>query len=270
MRSKPRRGTTTNRRSESGKLSSSDRAPLTTAPEQPEWGVVVGGASGIGRAVVSRCVDRGSNVLILDRDVAAARQVAGELGTRGPDVDVCACDVRVVESLERAARYARDRCGQIRYLVLTFGITEAGGICEGDPERWRDVLETNVSGVAHCLRGFGKMIADSRGQAVVIASLSGRESYAGQPMYIASKWAVTGLAHSVRKEWRQLGVRVTVIAPGIVDTPMSRSNPFAQPLFESIRPLTAEDVAEAVDFVLTRPAHVLIRELQLQPLDQDI
>jgi NADP-dependent 3-hydroxy acid dehydrogenase YdfG len=105
---------------------------------------------------------------------------------------------------------------------------------------------------------------------VILASLSGRNAYAGQVAYIASKWASVGLGHSLRKEGQAAGVRVTLIEPGLVDTPMSRANPRAQPLFERVEPLRSEDVAAAMLYVLEQPPNVLISELALQPLGQEI
>jgi NADP-dependent 3-hydroxy acid dehydrogenase YdfG len=133
------------------------------------------------------------------------------------------------------------------------------------------VLETNLLGVAYALRAFLPSLERVRGgRAIVVASLSGRETYAGQPLYIASKWGVVGLTHSVRKEAQARGVRVTLIEPGLVDTPMSRSNPHAQRLFEQVVPLSPDDVARAIIYVLEQPANVLVRELALQPVAQEI
>jgi NADP-dependent 3-hydroxy acid dehydrogenase YdfG len=96
------------------------------------------------------------------------------------------------------------------------------------------------------------------------------EAYAGQSLYIASKWGAVGLSHSVRAEAQAKGVRVTLIEPGLVDTPMSRSNPHARRLFEQINPLSPADVARAVVLVLEQPVNGLVRESVLQPIGQEI
>ena len=142
----------------------------------------------------------------------------------------------------------------------------------GDAEaRWKEVLETNVLGVFHAVRGALPAMQRARyGHIVLISSLSGRESYVGEPVYIASKWAIVGFGNSLRKEAARFGVKVTLIEPGLVDTPMARANPFAKPLFDAFEPLRPEDVAEAIAFVLSQPPRVLVRELAMQPLGQEI
>jgi NADP-dependent 3-hydroxy acid dehydrogenase YdfG len=234
-------------------------------------GVVVGGGSGIGRATCLALRGKATAVIVADRDIEAAEIVAQTLAASGCAAKAFRCDVRNIDQVQALREFAVAQLSSVNFAVLSAGITQSGGIAAGDPDRWRPVLETNVLGVAYCLRAFSECLAGAPGgQAVVIASLSGRESYAGQPLYIASKWGVVGLAHSVRKEAQAKGVRVTLIEPGLVDTPMSRSNPHAQRLLEQISPLSPDDVARAVVFVLEQPANVLVRELALQPVGQEI
>ena len=234
-------------------------------------GVVIGGASGIGRATCLALRERAAALVVADRDSDAATSVARLLSASGCAAVSYACDVRDLAQVAALREFAVATLEQVDFLVLSAGITQSGGIVEGDSERWRPVLETNLLGVAYALRVFLTALERAPGgQAVVIASLSGRETYVGQPLYIASKWGVIGLTHSVRKEAQTRGVRVTLIEPGLVDTPMSRSNPHAQRLFEQVVPLSPDDVARAIAYVLDQPANVLIRELALQPVGQGI
>ncbi len=232
-------------------------------------GVVVGGGSGMGRATSMALAAAGCRLLVADRDGSAAAAVAGESSTADRPAGSMVCDVTNLEEVEALRDHAESTLGTIDFLVVTSGITQGGGIVEADASRWRKLLETNVLGVAHCLRAFLPSLARAEaGQAVLLASLSGRNSYAGQPLYIASKWGELGLVHSVRKEAQKLGVRVSLIEPGLVDTPMSRANPFAQPLFKEVEPLTPDDVARAIVYVLQQPPNVMILELALQSVRQ--
>src|SRR5919202_4075332 len=86
--------------------------------------------------------------------------------------------------------------------------------------------------------------------------------------YIASNWGLIGFGHSVRKEVGPYGIRVTLIEPGAVDTPLTRGAPRVRPLIEAIDPLLPDDVARAVLFAYQQPAHVVINELALRPLNQ--
>ena len=173
--------------------------------------------------------------------------------------------------VESAAELCLSTYGRIDFVVASAGIADTSSMADGDPERWRIVIETNVLGVFHAVRGaLPAMQRAGRGHIVLIASLSGREAYVGEPVYIASKWAVVGFGNSLRREASPLGVKVTLIEPGLVDTPMARANPFAKPLFDAFDPLRPEDVADAVEFVLSRPQNVLVRELAMQPLGQEI
>jgi NADP-dependent 3-hydroxy acid dehydrogenase YdfG len=234
-------------------------------------GVVVGGGSGIGRATCLALAAAGCRLLIADRNADAAATVAREISSDGRPALTFTCDIRNLEEVEALRDRAEELLGTVDFLVVTSGITQGGGIVEADAGRWRQLLETNVLGVAHCLRAFLPTLARSNaGQAVVLASLSGRDAYAGQPLYVASKFGEIGLVHSVRKEAQKLGVRVSLIEPGLVDTPMSRANPFAQTIFAQIEPLKPDDVARAIVYVLEQPPNVLIVEVALHPVFQNI
>jgi NADP-dependent 3-hydroxy acid dehydrogenase YdfG len=232
-------------------------------------GVIVGGSSGIGRATCLALAPRGAHLLVVARHVDRAAAVAREASAAGAAAEPFACDIRNLEEVEALRDYASKTLGKVDFLVVSSGITQGGGIVDADTDRWRPLLETNLLGVAHCLRVFlPELESSGPGQAVIVASLSGRESYPGQPMYIATKWGELGLVHSVRKEAQSRGVRVTLIEPGLVDTPMSRGNPYAQQIFAQIEPLTPEDVAGAIVYVLDQPPNVLIVELSMQPIAQ--
>jgi NADP-dependent 3-hydroxy acid dehydrogenase YdfG len=234
-------------------------------------GVVVGGGSGIGRATCLALAAAGCRLLIADRNADAADAVAREVSSADRPAATVTCDIRNLDEVEALRVRAEEALGTVDFLVVTSGITQGGGIVDADPDRWRLLLETNVLGVAHCLRAFLPALARAEaGQAVVLASLSGRDAYAGQPLYIASKFGEIGLVHSVRKEAQKLGVRVSLIEPGLVDTPMSRANPFAQAIFAEIEPLKPDDVARAIVYVLEQPPNVLIVEVALHPVFQNV
>jgi NADP-dependent 3-hydroxy acid dehydrogenase YdfG len=153
-------------------------------------------------------------------------------------------------------------------VVAGAGITAWGKLAESDPAPWAGVLMTNVLGVAHTLRAtLPTMISQGSGHVVVLASVSGRTTYVGEPIYIASKWALVGLGRAVRAELAGTGVRLTLIEPGIVDTPLVRDTPEGRAELEGVQALQPEDIAEAIVFAVTRPARVDVDEVMITPTD---
>jgi NADP-dependent 3-hydroxy acid dehydrogenase YdfG len=231
-------------------------------------GIVTGGGSGIGAATVRALADAGARVVGADVREAAARETAEAVGER---VVAATADVRRFEETLGLRDVCLDAFGRIDFVVANAGVADTGAMHDGDPEQWRAVVETNVLGVAHTIRAVLPTLRDQRGgDVVLVASASGRISYTGEPLYIASKWAVVGLGHALRKETREYGVRVALIEPGIVDTPLARSTPAGVHELENAVPLQPEDVARTIVFTLSQPPHLGIRELLVQPVAQEL
>src|SRR5690606_20228311 len=133
---------------------------------------------------------------------------------------------------------------------------EPGGFSGAPPESWRRMVDTNILGVAYTLRTTLSHLKSSRGHVLITSSVSGGRVIAGS-MYSATKWAVTAIGYNLREELRGTGIRVTLIEPGIVDTPF-----FDEPKPDGLRP---EDVARAVVYALDQPAGVDLHELTILP-----
>ena len=231
-------------------------------------GIVTGGGSGIGAAIVREIARLGARVVVADLSPERAAAVAAAVGEGAVGV---AADVRRFADLEAARDACLERFGRLDFAVANAGVADSSTMSEGDPERWKLVIDTNVLGVAQTVRAaLPTMLAQGGGHLVLMASVSGREPYAGEPIYAATKWAVVGLGHALRKETVGTGVRVTLVEPGIVDTPLVRSNPFAVAWMETIAPLADEDVARAVAFALSQPPHMAINEIVLRPVGQEV
>jgi NADP-dependent 3-hydroxy acid dehydrogenase YdfG len=114
------------------------------------------------------------------------------------------------------------------------------------------------------------MTAARSGHVFIVASVSGREAYPGEAVYIGSKWGQVGFAHSLRQEVMDDGIRVTVVEPGIVDTPLTRDNPVVRPILEASEPLEPGDVARAIAYAYAQPGHVVLSELTIRPLRQRV
>jgi NADP-dependent 3-hydroxy acid dehydrogenase YdfG len=228
--------------------------------------IVTGAAHGIGASVARRLAGGGASVVLADLDEPAARALSNEITVSGASCISQGCDVRSYEEVEHLWAIAERAFGPVRAAVAAAGVVEAGSLAAGDVAAWKAVLETNALGTAHVVRAaLGRMAAAGDGHIVVIGSTSGLETYVGEPIYCASKWAVTGLVDVLRKEAAPLGVRVTLIAPGLVDTRLSRSSPLGRAELEQLEPLQPEDVANAVEFALNQPAHVVISQIVMRP-----
>ena len=232
--------------------------------------IVTGAAHGIGASVALRLARGGASVVVADIDEPAARQVFEQIVAMGTGSVSHACDVRAYDEVERLFSAAEDRLGPVRAVVIAAGVVEAGTLRSGDVAAWKAVLETNVLGTAHVIRAALSRMADRRdGHIVVIGSTSGLETYVGEPMYCASKWAVTGLVDVLRKEAAPLGVRVTLIAPGLVDTRLSRSSPLGLDELQRLEPLQPDDIARLVEFALGQPDHVAIGQIVVRPRGEE-
>jgi NADP-dependent 3-hydroxy acid dehydrogenase YdfG len=230
---------------------------------------VTGGLSGIGAAVAVEFGRLGGRLVLGDRSTGRAEEVLAAVREAGGEAMAVQADVRDYEQLAGLARTALERFGRIDVLVANAGIADQSPAHGGDTERWRAVVETNLLGTAYAVRAvLPAMLEQGSGHVFITSSVSGREAYVGEPVYIASKWGQVGFAHALRQEVADAGVRVTVVEPGIVDTPLIRGNPVVRPLLEATEPLAPEDVARAIAYAYRQPAHVVVSELTIRPLRQ--
>jgi NADP-dependent 3-hydroxy acid dehydrogenase YdfG len=231
-------------------------------------GIVTGSRRGIGWAVARRLSGAGASLVLADIaescDPDSSRDLPPDRTRR------VEADVRRLEDVEHAARRCREQFGRIDFVVANAGTCDQGSLAEGDPDVWRAVVETNLLGVAHTIRAvLPTMREQGSGHIVLMASVSGREIYEGQPMYLASKWGVVALGYSLRRELAPEGIRVTLVEPGLVDTELSRATaPWA--FKDGVQPLDPDDVARAVAFAVLEPEHVTINEIVLRPRHQAI
>ena len=230
-------------------------------------GVVTGAGRGIGEGCAAEFVRHGAKVVLADMDGPAAENAATALRGLDGEAIACATDVRSWESVQAAIAACTESFGGIDFIVANAGIGDYSALDTGDPERWRLVLETNLLGVLHTVRAaLPTMKAQGFGHIVLMASIAGRWTWVGEPVYIAAKWGVVGLGWALRKEALEHGVRVTMIEPGMVDTPLVRSTPEGRSELERYAALGIDDVARAVAFAIAQPEGVAISELMINPV----
>jgi len=232
-------------------------------------GLITGGVSGIGAAITAELRGRGATVVAVDRYAQPASAAAAPESEPAQPTREVAGDVRDFTAMAAISDRVHAEFGRLDFIVANAGITDWGLMSTGDPERWHDVIDTNVLGVAHTIRAaLPVLVAQGHGHVVITASISGRTTYVGEPIYIATKWALVGLGGALRKEVGPAGVRVSLIEPGIVNTPLVQNTAEGAAELAAARPLDPEDIARAVAFVLEQPAHVNIDEIVISPLAQ--
>jgi ribitol 2-dehydrogenase len=158
-------------------------------------------------------------------------------------------------------------------LLPNAGLYIPGDVAEGDPDAWDELLAVNVNSVFRLIRAvLPEMIERKGGHILITSSISGHQAIQWEPIYSASKHAIQSFVHGLRRQVAPHGIRVGAIAPGIVLNELwGYSDPAAiDAKVESREGLRSEDVADAVVFMLTRPANVTIRDLVILPQNQDI
>ncbi|QIO24804.1 SDR family NAD(P)-dependent oxidoreductase [Haloarcula sp. JP-L23] len=180
--------------------------------------VVIGGTSGIGRAIALAFADDGANVVATSRHEDAVETAAEELRDRGAETATVTCDVREMESIERLYDVASNELGEIDVLVNSAGSVAKASITEMEAEDWARDIDTNLTGVFRACQVFGREM-DS-GSIVNISSMSAGQAREQRPAYCAAKSGVNGLTRAAAAD---LGpeIRVNAIEPGFVETPLA-------------------------------------------------
>jgi 3-hydroxy acid dehydrogenase / malonic semialdehyde reductase len=238
--------------------------------------LITGASSGIGAATAEAfCREGAKEVVVTGRRDEQLRKLAEGWSDRY-DCDVAAVihDVR-----DRAATeaLAKDNPGlfDVDILVNNAGLARGTDPMQSaDPTDWEEMLDTNVLGLLYMTRNVvPAMVAKGSGHIVNLGSVAGRWVYPGGGVYAATKHAVRALSEGLRMDLQGSGIRVSNIEPGLVETEFSivrykGDEARAKKVYADTRPLRAEDVAEAILWCCSRPAHVNVQELVLYPTDQ--
>ena len=220
--------------------------------------LITGASSGIGAATARAAVEAGYRVVLAARSPDRLNELASELG--GPDRALAVeCDVTEWEQQQAMVQTALERYGRLDVAFANAGFGAARGFLKETPEYWRSMVLTNVYGAALTIRATITALKDSRGHLLLTGSLAGRRALPGS-LYSATKFAVTAMGEAARLELNDTGVRVTLIEPGMVDTPF-----FEKP---GEGRLAAEDVARTVMFAVSQPPHVDVNEMLIRPTAQ--
>jgi NADP-dependent 3-hydroxy acid dehydrogenase YdfG len=222
--------------------------------------LITGASSGIGAATAAHAVRDGWKVVVSARSEDKLESLVQELGE--DNALAVRCDVTEFADQERLVSQALDRFGQIDAVFVNAGFGAKRGFLEETPEFWREMVLTNVLGAAYTIRATLPHIRErGTGHYLLTSSVAGRRALPGS-LYSSTKWAVTGMGESLRQELRaaESRVRVTVVEPGMVDTPFFENRPS--------NALEPDDIARIVMFTLSQPEHVDVNEVLVRPTSQ--
>jgi NADP-dependent 3-hydroxy acid dehydrogenase YdfG len=221
--------------------------------------LITGASSGIGAATARRAVEAGWRVVLGARSEDRLAELAGELG--GDERALARrCDVSSWGDQQALVSAALDGFGRLDAAFANAGFGAKRGFLEESVEQWRSMIDTNVLGAALSIRAVLPHFREAgRGHVLLTGSVAGRRALPGS-LYSATKWAVTAMGEALRQEVSDSDIKVTLIEPGMVDTP------FFDNAVQGA--LSAEDIARSVLYVLSEPAHVDVNEVLIRPIRQ--
>ncbi|MFA6075271.1 MAG: SDR family oxidoreductase [Negativicutes bacterium] len=232
--------------------------------------VITGASSGIGEATARLLSEMGHPLLLL------ARRVERLEALKLPNTICVKTDVTDVDAITAAVALAEEKYGAVDCFINNAGMMLLGAADTQNPAEWKQMFDVNVLGVLNGIHAvLGKMIAKQAGTIINISSIAGRKTFPNHAAYCGTKFAVHAITENIREEVAGSNVRMTTIAPGVVETELlghttsdgiiDGYNQWKQSIDGGMRPL---DVANAIAFAYNQPQNVCIREIVLAPTKQ--
>lgn len=241
-----------------------------------KWVLITGASSGFGAAAARAFARQGAKLLLGARRIDRLETVATQCQQLGsPDTQFAALDVASTASVNSFAGFARRHTDTVDVLINNAGGAKGlDTVADGKDEDWEFMMQTNVLGVLRVTRACLPLMVKTPGSSIInIGSIAGRVAYEGGSAYCAAKAGELQITKALRLELSGTGVRVSTIDPGLAETEFSivrfkGDEARARKVYEGVEPLTAEDIAETILWVASRPAHVCIDELVIKCTDQ--
>lgn len=237
--------------------------------------LVTGASSGIGEATAIALAMEGAKVAISARRSDRLESVVKRITDSGGQALPIVADVANETQANDMVSKVQAEFGRVDILVNNAGVMLLGTIDGANTEDWRRMVNTNILGLLYATHAaLPIMKSQGAGHIVNISSVAGRVAQAGAGVYNATKWGVCGLSEALRQEVHSEKIRVTIIEPGAVATELtnhitdSKAQERINKWIESIKPLDSEDIAAAIVYAVTQPAHVNVNEILIRPTDQ--
>lgn len=237
--------------------------------------LITGATSGIGKATAVKLAETGFDLIITGRRSDRLHALEEELQKKSVQVISLHFDVRNQMEVKQAISSLPEAWKNIDVLVNNAGLAVGTNpIQDGLMEDWERMIDTNIKGLLYVTREIAPlMIKNQKGHIVNLASVAGKEVYPGGNVYCATKHAVDALSKAMRTDMLKHNIKVTNIAPGMVETEFSivrykGDEKAAQNVYNGMTPLTGEDIADTIVFAVTRPAHVCLNDIMIMPTAQ--
>jgi 3-hydroxy acid dehydrogenase / malonic semialdehyde reductase len=238
--------------------------------------LITGATSGIGKATACLLAANGYDLIITGRRMNLLNELAENIQNEsGADVLKLNFDVRSLTEVDEAIDFLAGKWANIDVLINNAGLAVGfGPIHTGVTDDWDRMIDTNVKGLLYVTRKVTPgMVERGKGHIINISSIAGKEAYPNGAAYCGSKFAVQAITRAQRIELLQYGIKVSSVCPGMAETEFSLvrfkgDEEKADNVYKGLTPLYAEDVAETILFIITRPAHVNIDDILIMATDQ--
>ncbi len=234
--------------------------------------IITGATSGIGKACAKMLAKNNYNIIITGRRANRLNDLEKEI--KNVKVLKLNFDIRDRKETEKQIQNLPKSWKNIDLLINNAGLAAGlSDIQDGDVDKWEQMIDTNIKGLLYISKQIMPiMVANKKGHIVNISSIAGKETYGKGNVYCGTKHAVEAITKGMRIDMLAHGIKVTSIAPGMVNTEFSEvrlgNKKDADKVYEGFTPLYAKDIAETVEFVITRSAHVNINEMLVMPTAQ--
>ncbi|MDZ4872337.1 MAG: NADP-dependent 3-hydroxy acid dehydrogenase YdfG [Chroococcidiopsis cubana SAG 39.79] len=238
--------------------------------------LITGASSGIGEATAQIFAQAGAKLILVARRQERLAQLADDLNKEfASDIHTMQLDVRDRTSIESALAQLPSEFSAIDVLINNAGLSRGlDKLYQGSYQDWEEMIDTNVKGLLYFTRAIVPgMVSRGRGHVVNLGSIAGHQTYPNGNVYCATKAAVKAISEGLKQDLLGTPVRVTSVDPGMVETEFSQvrfhgDTERGNQVYQGLKPLTPEDVADVIFFCVTRSPHVNISEVLMMPVDQ--